>query len=38
MLTLPATRYADAAPEGEPYRLVVTINQQTGEIATEVRE
>ena len=38
VLTLPATRYADAAPEGELYRLVVTINQQTGEIATEVRE
>ncbi|GGF55381.1 hypothetical protein GCM10011402_04190 [Paracoccus acridae] len=38
VLTFPATRYADAAPEGEPYRLVVTINQQTGEIATEVQE
>ena len=38
VLTFPATRYSDAAPEGEPYRLVVTLNQQTGEIATEVQE
>ncbi|QIR84152.1 hypothetical protein [Paracoccus sp. AK26] len=38
VVTFRATRYADAAPEGEPYTLVVTINQQTGKIGTEVRE
>lgn len=38
VVTMPASRFTDLAPEGESYTLVVTINQQTGEIATEVRE
>ena len=38
VLTMPATRYTEHAPEGGHYTLVMTINQQTGEIATEVRE
>jgi hypothetical protein len=38
VLTMPATRYTELAPEGGDYTMIMTINQQTGEIATEVRE
>lgn len=37
-LTMPAKRHTDLAPEGGDYRLSVTINQQSGQITTEVRK